>query len=266
MTGEYIDLLHTRKLRSRLAAGKAALGAWLGITDPLALEALAADCDLDWGLVDMEHAGMGWNDLKMVMLGWKGSEVPLFIRVPSHDTSFLARVLDLGASGVVVPFVNTAEDAARVVAACRYPPAGTRGNAPRRVSRHYTQTAAYNATANQDVFVMVQIEHADAVRNVEEIARTPGLDAIFIGPGDLSFSLGIPLQWEHPKLQEAINTVIETGKRAGIPVAMAVDDAPEDIHAMVKRGIQLPTVGLDWGFMRTAMKQQTAAVRALLGE
>ena len=79
---------------------------WLGITDPLAVEAIAADCDLDWILLDMEHGGAGWEDLKMVMLGWKWSEVPIFIRPPSHDQKFLMAALDLGVSGFVVPFVT----------------------------------------------------------------------------------------------------------------------------------------------------------------
>ena len=159
-----------------------------GDNRPLAVEAIAADCDLDWILLDMEHGGAGWEDLKMVMLGWKWSDVPIFIRPPSHDQKFLMAALDLGVSGFVVPFVNSPEDARRVAEACRYPPMGIRGSAPRRVSRHYTLTDEYKASADDDVFVMVQIEHKNAVECVEEIAAVPGIDALFIGPGDLSYS------------------------------------------------------------------------------
>lgn len=261
---ESIDLLNIRPLRQRLKDGKEALGMWLGITDPLAIEAIAADCDLDWVLLDMEHGGAGWEDLKQVMLGWKWSKVPLIVRPPSHDPKFLMAALDLGVSGFVVPFVNTAEDARRIADACRYPPMGGRGSAPRRVSRHYTLTEEYAASANDDVFVMVQIEHKTAVENVAEIAKVPGIDALFIGPGDMSFSYGIPGEFDHPTMVNAIQKVVDAGHANNLPVAMAVDSAPEDIKKRIAQGIQLVTVGLDWMFMREAIKAQTAAVRAIV--
>ncbi|MFN0196164.1 MAG: HpcH/HpaI aldolase family protein [Planctomycetaceae bacterium] len=266
MTESHADLIHTRTLRQRLKDGKPSLGCWLTITDPLAIEAIAADCGPDWVMFDMEHAGTGWENLKAVLLGWKGSKIPFFVRVPSHDPTFMARVLDLGASGVVVPFVNTPEEAARIVSACRYPPVGRRGVAPRRVGRHGTQFEAYLASANDEVFVMVQIEHATAVGNVDAIAQTPGLDAIFIGPCDLSYSLGVPLQWDHPKLNAAIETVIAAGKKCGRTLAMAVDGTPEEVVHRIRQGIQLTTIGIDWYFMRSAINQQTSKIRTLLGE
>ncbi len=259
-----VDLLHTTNLRQRLKQGKACLGMWIGITDPLAVEAIAADCTLDWILVCMEHGGVGWSDLKSILLGWKGSEIPVFVRVPSHDPTFIARVLDLGASGVVVPFVNTPIDAAKIVSACRYPPLGSRGNAPTRVSRYYTKTLEYNSTANDHVFVMVQIEHVQAVENVDEISQVPGLDALFIGIGDMSYSMGIPRQWDNPMLGSAIQKVVNAGKSSGIPVAMAVDSTPEEVCQRIKQGIQLTTVGIDWMLMRNAINRQVSEIKKLM--
>ena len=159
--------------------------------------------------------------------------------------------LDLGVSGFVVPFVNSPEDARRVAEACRYPPMGIRGSAPRRVSRHYTLTEEYKASADDDVFVMVQIEHKNAVECVEEIAAVPGIDALFIGPGDLSYSYGLPFQFDHPTIVNAVQKVVDTGRAKGLPVAMAVDSTPEEVLQRIEQGIQLVTVGLDWMFMRT---------------
>ncbi len=261
---ESTDLLNIRPLRKRLREGREALGMWLGITDPLAVEAIAADCDLDWILLDMEHGGAGWEDLKMVMLGWKWSNIPLFVRPPSHDQKFLMAALDLGVSGFVVPFVNSPDDARKVADACRYPPMGVRGSAPRRVSHHYTLTEQYTPNANADVFVMVQIEHRSAVESIEEIAATPGIDALFIGPGDLSYSYGLPGEFDNPTIVQAIQKVVDTGRANGLPVAMAVDGTPEEVRARIAQGIQLVTVGLDWMLMRNAIKGQTSAVRALL--
>jgi len=264
MNDEHPDLVQTAALRARLVRGEACLGCWLTVADPLAVETLAADCSLDWVQVDLEHSGQGWHGLQMILLGWKGCRTPLFVRVPSHDRSFLGRVLDVGASGVIIPFVNSAAEAERVVAACRYPPTGARGFGPRRASRHYTQTEAYHAAANESVFVIVQIEHAQAVENLEGIAKVDGVDALFIGPADLSFSLDVPLQWEHPKLLSAIRRVIEVGKEHGIPVAMAVDDSPQGVARWLREGIQMATIGVDAIVLRQALKQTAADVRRLL--
>src|SRR5438045_48878 len=93
------DLIATAALRKKLALGEPCLGAWLTIGDPITVETLAADCNLDWVLIDMEHSGQGWQGLQMMFLGWKGCRTPLIVRVPSHDRSFISRALDLGASG-----------------------------------------------------------------------------------------------------------------------------------------------------------------------
>ena len=257
------DFLNTRTLRQRLSAGREALGMWLGITDALAVEAIAADCSLDWVLLDMEHGGGGWRDLQQVLLGWKNSTVPLLIRPPSHDQKFLMRALDLGVSGFVIPFVNTVEEATDLAAACRYPPRGIRGVAPRRVSHHYTKTDQYLESANDDVFVMVQIEHKTAVEHVEDIAKSD-VDALFIGPGDMSHSYGLPGQIDHPTMVSAIERVINAGKVNGKPIAMAVDDTPSAVVARINQGIQLVTIGLDWMFLREGMNAQANATRELL--
>ena len=125
-------------------------------------------------------------------------------------------------------------------------------------------TEEYKASADDDVFVMVQIEHRNAVECVEEIADVPGIDALFIGPGDLSYSYGLPFQFDHPTNVDAVQKVVDTGRAKGLPVAMAVDSTPEEVLERIEQGIQLVTVGLDWMFMRNAIKEQTAAVRALL--
>jgi 2-keto-3-deoxy-L-rhamnonate aldolase RhmA len=261
---EGTDILHTSKLRQRLKEGKTCIGFWLGIADPLAVEALAAEIDVDWAQIDMEHAGTGWQDAKMILLGWKGCTKPLFVRAHSHDRMLLARLLDLGVSGLVIPSVNTPEQAAELVSACRYPPQGTRGFGPRRASNHFTRTEEYLQNANESVFVMVQIEHVRAVENVEAIARTPGLDALFIGPGDLSYSLGVPRQFDHPKTLAAIRKVIKAGRDAGLPIAMAVDRSAAEVLRWVREGIQMATIGLDWMFMREGLNRRASEVRALI--
>ncbi len=258
------DLIPTAALRAKLSRGEPCLGAWLSIGDPLTVETWAADCTLDWVLIDMEHSGQGWQGLQMMFLGWKGCATPLIVRVPSHDLSFISRALDLGAAGILVPFVNTAEQAARIVSACKYPPVGTRGFGPRRASRHYAKSTDYRDSANNDLFVMVQIEHKQGLENVEEIAAVPGLDGLFIGPGDLSFSLGVPQQYTHPDLLAAVRKIIQVGKTKKLPVSMAIDERPEVVANWIREGVDMPTIGLDGLVLRDAFKQAASDVRQLV--
>ncbi|MFO0917696.1 MAG: aldolase/citrate lyase family protein [Planctomycetaceae bacterium] len=266
MSDGWQELIPTQALRAKLSRGEPCLGAWLSIGDPLTVETWASDCTLDWVLIDMEHSGQGWQGLQMMFLGWKGCATPLIVRVPSQDLSFISRAMDLGAAGIVVPFVNTAEQAARIVSACKYPPVGTRGFGPRRASRHYARSAEYRDSANDGLFVVVQIEHRQGLENVEEIASVPGLDGLFIGPGDLSFSLGVPQQYTHPDLLAAIRRIIQVGKAKGLPLSMAIDDRPEIIANWIREGIAMPTIGLDGLVLREAFKQAAMAVRNLASD
>jgi len=192
---------------------------------------------------------------------FNGSETTPIVRVPWNDQVWIKFALDVGAEGVLVPLIRTAEDARQAVAACKYPLEGVRGFGPRGASNFYRNTAEYQQEANDRIVVIVQIEHVDAVKNLDEILKVPGLDCVFIGPADLSGSLGVLCQWEHPKLLQAIDTVIAKAHAAGVPVGMAVDEPAPEVLRWLGKGVQLATLGLDWAWMQQVAAESLDAVR-----
>lgn len=166
------------------------------------------------------------------------------VRVPSHDPALIGRALDLGAAGVIVPLVNTPAEAAAVVAACRYPPAGRRSYGPVRASLLYGSD--YAARANDAVSVFVMIETEQGLANLEAICDTPGLTGVFIGPIDLSYALGLPPQPDnpHPAHVAAVTRILEACRRRGL-VAGSFSDDPSFGRALVEKGAQLVVVATD---------------------
>ena len=160
------------------------------------------------------------------------------------------------------PFIRTADEARRAVAACRYPPAGMRGFNPREASNFFKDLNYYLATANDRIVVMLQVEHVDAVNNLDELLRVPGVDALLIGPADLSFSLGVPLQREHSKMQEAVNTTIHKARAAGIPIGIAGGNI-EAYKDYLARGVTFIPLCMDYDLITMAGTELLNKMRAL---
>lgn len=248
------------ELKKKLRSGQPVLGAWLSITDPLASEVMSR-VGFDFLLIDTEHAPVNRETLQTMLLMFNGSETTPIVRVPWNDQVWIKWALDVGAEGVLVPLIRTAEDARQAVAACKYPLEGVRGFGPRAASNFYRDVDEYLQEAEDRIVVIVQIEHIDAVRNLDEILKVPGVDCVFIGPADLSGSLGVLCQWEHPRLLQAIDTVIAKAHAAGVPVGMAVDDPVPEVLRWLRKGVQLVTLGLDWIWMREAAAESLTGVR-----
>ena len=175
-------------MRERWAAGEPAIGGWLGIPSSYAAE-IVARCDFDYVCVDIQHGlldyGDAWHMLQAINLG---SATPV-VRVPWNEPGIIGRSLDSGARGIVVPMVNTRAEAEAAVQYCRYAPDGSRSYAGTRVVRQ--EGSDYFANANTDVAVIPMVETAEAVDNLDEILSVPGVDAVYVGPSDLSVTLGL---------------------------------------------------------------------------
>jgi 4-hydroxy-2-oxoheptanedioate aldolase len=183
---------------------------------------------------------------------------PAVVRVPWTDAATIMRVLDFGATGVIVPMVNTAEEARLAASAMRYPPDGIRSFGPTRGGY------ATPSEANQDVVLLVMIETAEALERVDEIAATPGVDGLFLGPVDLGLSLGQPLDWtgSDSVVAEATDKVVAAAARAGRFVG-TVSFGPDNARDLVKRGIRFLTVGADMGYIRAGVTQDRALIDSL---
>lgn len=234
----------TNQLKARLDAGDTQTGIWLCSASPIIAE-LAGGAGFDWCLVDWEH---GPNDLVSVTAQLQALAVtgtPAVVRVPEGADWLIKQVLDAGAQTVMVPMVNTAEDADRVARAMRYAPTGHRGmgGALARAT-NFSRRSDYVATTNAQVFCMVQVETAEAMKNLRDITETPGVDGVFIGPADLSADMGYPGEPRHPdvmaEIERGLGLIRELGKTAGI-----VGFQPEENALYRKWGANFVGLGSD---------------------
>jgi 2-keto-3-deoxy-L-rhamnonate aldolase RhmA len=243
-------------LRQRLQAGRKVFGCWVELVDPAVTEMLSM-VGYDFLLVDTEH---GPGDIRTTadqLRAASASETTVLVRVPWNDPVYLKKVLDVGTEAVMVPMVETADEAVAAVAACRYPPRGIRGIAHTdiRASDYGLRGLEYLGTASDNIFVVCQVESATAVENVEAIAAVDGVDMILIGPFDLSASLGRPADFDNPEhkrlMARAEKAVKEAGKFLG--TTPYGGHSPAELFA---RGYDLIVGKPDVSMLRDAALQQ----------
>ncbi|NES18747.1 MAG: 2,4-dihydroxyhept-2-ene-1,7-dioic acid aldolase [Symploca sp. SIO3E6] len=207
----------------------------------------------DWLWIDMEHAPLSLEKIQEIMQA-AGNRCTCLVRVPCNDRVWMTRVLDSGCDGIIVPQVNSAEEAEQVVNACKYAPEGNRSVTISRAQNYGINLQAYYEHANENMIIVLQIEHIEAVRNIESIIDVPGFDAIVIGPFDLSSSLGKTGLINDPEVQEAIATVKQACLKKGIPIGIYVNDAPGAISAK-NNGFTFIAVGIDFMYFWKSAKQ-----------
>ncbi len=236
--------LFENPVKRMIKAGKKTAGAWAQLCSPIATEILGRG-GFDWILVDMEHAPGDVLTLVSQFQALGGTGAVPIVRVPWNDLVWIKRVLDAGAYGLMIPYVNTKDQAMAAVQACKYPPAGNRGIAGSpRAAGYGRDTAGYLKRANDEIFVMLQVETPQAIDNLEEIAKVPGVDTLFIGPMDLSTSMGHFGNPAHPDVQAAIATVEAKAKKLGMPLG-TISGSWEQAKALYDRGYQLITLMSD---------------------
>lgn len=204
----------SQTLKARLRAGEILYGTLLtfGATE---VADIVAGAGFDWIFVDAEHGALDPRDVLMI-LQTVGGRTPCLVRVPTLDEAWIKRALDAGAEGVIIPQVSTAEQAERAVRFAHFAPRGTRGLGTSRANRYGSSMAGVLDRARGQTIVVVQAETGEAIRNIEAIARVPDLDAVFVGPFDLSASLGRPGEVDHPEVKQAIGRVSEACRGAGV--------------------------------------------------
>lgn len=256
-------MLGPNGLRARLDEGEVLIGCWSHLASPIAAEVVAL-AGYDFLIIDHEHGPGHYLDATAILQAVSGTGVGGLIRVPWNDTVHLKRALDTGVDGVIVPYVSTEEEARRAVDACFYPPKGTRGMAHVlcRASHYGLKMEEYAETLERNLSVVVMIETPQGVANLPAIAALDGLHMIFIGPFDLSTSLGIAGEFDNPRfrnlLLEAEAAVKESGKVLG-SIATRVDD----VQALRERGYRFIASTSDVLLLRDAAlgDLRTARVR-----
>lgn len=206
----------------------------------------------DWLFFDLEHGNLNFQIVQQ-MVQATGGRCASVVRIPSQDEPFIKKALDIGVEGIMIPQVNTADEAERIVKLCKYPPEGTRGVGLARAQGYGTALLEYLQTANHKVSVIIQIEHINAVHAIDAILAIAGIDAVFIGPFDLSGSMGKLGEVSHPDVIAAIKQVVAACTKRGITSGIFLS-TPQHAIAWYQEGVRLFAVGVDAALLINSAK------------
>lgn len=246
------------RFKTRLASGEKLLGTMVTLPTPATAEILA-HVGFDWLFIDGEHGPLETSDV-LAILQAVSDKVVCIVRVPEAGEVPIKKVLDLGAAGVIVPQVNTAEQAAEVVRHAKYAPIGTRGVGLARAHGYGMKFNQYIESANDQTVVIVQAEHALAIENIDSIVKVPGVDAVLLGPYDLSASLGKMGQIDDPVVTSAIDRVTTACRDAGMPLGYFGVSAAA-VQPYIERGCSLIVAGVDTLFLGQAAAAMLAKLK-----
>ncbi|MCE5973083.1 HpcH/HpaI aldolase/citrate lyase family protein [Sinirhodobacter sp. WL0062] len=246
--------------KAAIVEGRQQIGIWCTTPHPAHAEALAT-CGYDWMLIDTEHAAVGLETVHAMLQAAAPWPTQCVVRPGSLDLVEIKRLLDIGAQSLLIPMVNTAEQAQLAVAATRYAPQGLRGYAGISRATHYGLVEDYATKAAGEICVLVQVESVEAVANIEEICAVDGVDGLFIGPADLAASMGYPGQGAHPEVRtvalDALARIRACGKPAGILTLNA-----EFLAAAHSAGTTFTAVGVDQALLLNAARSLAAEWKA----
>lgn len=249
------------KTKEKLRRGEPALGGWIMIGHPAVAEIMAGE-GFDWIGVDMEHTTTDVRTFYEMALAVKGTGVDLVARLHSCDPVLAKLVLDAGAAGVIVPSVNTPEQAAEVAAMTRFPPRGVRGAALCRATDYGRNFPEYFAKHNDDVLVVVMLEHIDAVARADAILATPGIDAALIGPYDLSSSMGLAGQLDHAEVRAAQAAILDACRRHGVAAGIhVINPQGDELAQRIAAGFRFLACGIDTLFVMNGCRDMLRRVK-----
>jgi len=248
-------------LKERLAKNELTIGSWVTLGHPSIAEIMAS-AGFDWLVIDAEHSAIDLSDIQMLIQAMDAQNCPAIVRVSSNDADQIKRVMDAGATGIMVPSINSTADAEAAVRHAYYPPKGTRGVGLARAQGYGASFKAYVDWLSTHAIVVVMIEHRDAVENIDQILNVSGVDAFIIGPYDLSASMGMPGEIDHPKVQEAIAHVCRAGLAQGKPGGIhVVEPDLEALYRHIDSGYRFLGYGLDIRILDSLCRRDLGEIR-----
>ena len=259
--------MKTNPVKRLLRERKPTFGTWLSLGDLYATRVLARS-GFDWLTLDLEHSAIDWSQAAMIFAAVADAGCVPLARVPKGNHDYIKRVLDGGAWGIVVPMVDTVEQAQIAIRAAKYPPAGNRSLGGGMHAMNFgTSSGEYFQRANDEILVVLQTESPTGVRNAEQIYSLPGVDAIFVGPVDLRANMRTAEGREatDAELEEMLARVVATGKKVGTPTGMHTMD-PRAALARAEQGMQFIAIGSELKFMTQRALEVIRAVRPELGD
>ncbi|MEQ8505354.1 MAG: aldolase/citrate lyase family protein [Rhodospirillales bacterium] len=255
------------KLKRKLIAKEATVGSWLSLGNRSVCEMMATLGGFDWLVVDMEHTATDFQAMTDLIQITDLCGLEPLVRVGTNDPLLIKRALDAGAHGIIVPQVNTPEDARKAVASAYYPPRGNRGAGLFRAQGYSDDFDSYHRWAETEITVIAQIEHHEGVTNLEEIMATDGIDGFLIGPYDLSASLGHPGDFSHADVEAQLDRLADYARQGDKPAGIHVV-SPDAAHLRrrLEEGFIFIAYGTDMLFLSERLTHEKASVRAVNGE
>jgi len=248
-------------LKQRLKSKQVTIGSWLSIANPAVAEIMAKS-GVDWLGIDMEHSALSVDQCQELIRVIDLCEVVPLVRVGANDPLLIKRAMDAGACGVIVPMVNSAEDAVRAVKAVKYPPQGERGVGLARAQGYGTKFEEYVGTINDKSIVIVQIEHKDALSHLEEIFAVEGVDGFIVGPYDLSASFGVAGRFESGEMAQALAMIEQAAKKKNIPAGYhVVSPNPDMVHKKIEQGYTFIAYSVDFLLLGESFRRDLLRIK-----
>lgn len=247
------------RLKQKLSEGKVCLGATITMNSPIVAEILS-HVGLDWVWFETEHTALNMQNALTMMQATNGSKTSSVMRVPWNDKTMIKRALDIGPDGIIVPLVNSAEEAEAAVKAMKYPPLGERGAGLNRAQCYGLHMGDYMATANDEVMTILGIEHIDAVNSIDDILNVNGVDSVMIGSLDLSGSMGKLGQTNDPEVEGAVMKILKACKKYNKPAGI-VTTSPEQTNMRISQGFTNIIIGIDVLFLHGIVNQYLGQIK-----
>lgn len=239
-------------LKQKLKNNELTIGSWIMMADSMSVEVMAL-AGFDWLVIDIEHTPIDMETVKTLIITIQANDMKALVRVSKNEEVVIKKVLDMGADGIIVPMVSSKEDALQAVEYAKYPPVGKRGVGLYRASKYGTKFDEYKKWVDEELVIIAQIEHIDAVNNIDEILEVEGIDGTIIGPYDLSGSMGYPGEFERDDVKESVEHVLKRCKVYNIPSGFhVVDTDPQKLKLKIDQGCTFLAYGIDYFFMRDA--------------
>ena len=247
-----------KKLREKLSNNEAVYGLWVTLESPSITE-MAVSLGMDWVLIDAEHGHLDWKDISGHVSAAMRSDTVLIVRIAERSTILSKRALDIGADGIMIPWMESMEEVQKAVSDCNYPPEGRRGIGGERATAWGQCLKEHTAEANENVLVIPMIESIDAIPNVADMCKVDGVEIFFFGPADFSSTAGFRGQWEGPGIAEKIlelkNTIKNAGKYCGV-----VSTSNQNLTERIDQGFQMLAMGTDNGLMLRSLHESLKKV------
>lgn len=248
-------------LKEKLKNNQLTIGSWITIAHSAIVEIMAT-ANFEWLCIDMEHTSIDLSDAQMLIITIQANGMKALVRVAKNEEVIIKKVLDMGANGVIIPMINSGEDAKKAVNYVKYPPIGTRGVGLYRAQGYGTSFNEYKKWIDEEVVIIAQIEHIEAVRNIEEIITTEGIDGTIVGPYDLSASMGVSGEFEREDVKNAIKRVETACKKQNFPYGFhVIESDPAKLQQRIDEGCTFLAYSLDFFFLGDSAREGMRTIK-----